>query len=61
MVLSIFSCVYGPLISSLETFLFKSFDPFLIGLLFVLFFKRFYLFIFRERGREGERKRNISV
>ena len=27
------------------------------GLLFlILFFKRFYLFIFRERGREGERE-----
>ena len=25
------------------------------------FFLRFYLFIFRERGREGERERNISV
>ena len=25
------------------------------------FFQRFYLFIFRERGREGERERNISV
>ena len=25
------------------------------------FFKRFYLFIFRERGREGERERNINV
>ena len=23
---------------------------------FILFFKRFYLFIFRERGREGERE-----
>ena len=26
-----------------------------------LFFLRFYLFIFREWGREGERKRNINV
>ena len=25
------------------------------------FKKRFYLFIFRERGREGERERNINV
>ena len=25
------------------------------------FFQRFYLFIFRERGREGERERNINV
>ena len=25
------------------------------------FFKRFYLFIFRESGREGERERNIKV
>ena len=25
------------------------------------FFKRFYLFIFRQRGREGGRRRNISV
>ena len=25
------------------------------------FFKRFYWFIFRERGKEGERKRNINV
>ena len=25
------------------------------------FFLRFYLFIFRERGREGERERNIDV
>ena len=24
-------------------------------------FKRFYLFIFRERGREGERERNTDV
>ena len=29
--------------------------------LFLSFFKRFYLFIFRERGREGERERNINV
>ena len=29
--------------------------------LFLYFLKRFYLFIFRERGREGERERNISV
>ena len=29
---------------------------------FVLkFFKDFYLFIFRERGREGERERNIDL
>ena len=26
-----------------------------------LFLKRFYLFIFRERGREEERERNICV
>ena len=25
------------------------------------FFKRFYLFIFRERGKKGERERNINV
>ena len=25
------------------------------------FFLRFYLFVFRERGREGERERNINV
>ena len=30
--------------------------------IFLLIFKRFYLFIFRQRGRKGERKeRNISV
>ena len=28
---------------------------------FALFFKGFYLFIFRERGREGERERNTNV
>ena len=27
----------------------------------LLFLKRFYLFIFREQGREGERERNINV
>ena len=27
----------------------------------VVFFLRFYLFIFRQRGREGERDRNINV
>ena len=27
----------------------------------MLFFLRFYFFIFRERGREGEREGNISV
>ena len=32
------------------------------GCCFCLFiFKRFYLFIFRERGRKGERERNINV
>ena len=30
-------------------------------LIFYLFFKRFYLFIFREKGREKERKRNTDV
>ena len=34
---------------------FKSEERMLISLLF-LFFKRFYLFIFREGGREGERE-----
>ena len=28
---------------------------------FIYLFKRFYLFIFRERGRGGERERNINV
>ena len=28
---------------------------------FFVFFLRFYLFIFRQRGRKGERERNISV
>ena len=28
---------------------------------FILFFKRFYLFISRERGREKDRERNIDV
>ena len=32
-----------------------------IGILIFLLFKRFHLFIFRERGREGERERNINV
>ena len=27
----------------------------------ILFFKIFYLLIFRQRGREKERKRNINV
>ena len=26
-----------------------------------ILFKRFYLFIFRERRREGERERNINL
>ena len=26
-----------------------------------IFFNRFYLFIFREKGKEKERKRNINV
>ena len=32
----------------------------LLGILFFCFFK-IYVFIFRERGREGERERNIEV
>ena len=27
----------------------------------MLFLKIFYLFIFKERGREGEKERNMSV
>ena len=33
---------------------------FLLRVLFISFL-RFYLFIFRERGREGKRERNINV
>ena len=30
-------------------------------LLFLIIFKIFYLFIFRERGREGEREGNLDM
>ena len=32
-----------------------------ITALFFFFLKRFYLFVFRERGKEGERERSINV
>ena len=37
------------------------FFKFAVNLTLLLFFKRFYLFIFREREREGEREGNIDV
>ena len=37
------------------------FMVYLVTILHLNFFKRLYLFIFRQRGRKGERARNIHV
>ena len=42
-------------------FLFRNIFTVIISKSSNIFFKRFYLFIFTERGREGERERNIDV
>ena len=33
----------------------------MLSLFFVCLFLRFYLFTFRERGREGEKEKNINI
>ena len=54
-------CLYGLMLINLSTSATLKHSKIFHSVGMYLFFKRFYLFIFRESGREGEGERNISV